>query len=129
SLQSLEECVSDLVFELSYLTRKSRLNDVQPLRGAPEVFFFAHGDEIAEVPQLHEDSNTWAVSVSCHQSIGGYDSSTALSKPEGIESRDERRRGRREGGPDACTTEQFMVSIAEPNSRRARSTPLLSDPA
>src|SRR5262249_9367573 len=78
SLQSLEECVSDLVFELSYLTRKSRLNDVQPLRGAPEVFFFAHGDEIAEVPQLHEDSNSWAVSVSCHQSIGGYDSSTAL---------------------------------------------------
>jgi len=59
--QSLEECASYFFFELSYLPRESRLNDVQPLRGAPEMLFLAHGDEIAKVPQLHKDSNSAAV--------------------------------------------------------------------
>src|SRR5262249_21280070 len=77
SLQSLEECASYLFFELPYLPRQSRLNHVQPLGGPPEMFFFADGDEIAKVPQLHKNSNSGAVSVSCHQSIGGYHSSTA----------------------------------------------------
>src|SRR5215813_4681724 len=48
SLQSLEECASYLVFELSYLPRQSRLNDMQPLGGAPKMLFFAHGNEIAK---------------------------------------------------------------------------------
>jgi hypothetical protein len=63
SLQSVEECASDLFFELSYLARQGRLNDVQPLGGPPEMLFFAHGDEIAKVPQFHEDSNSGTVSV------------------------------------------------------------------
>src|SRR5262245_32955131 len=64
SLQSLEEGAPHLFFELSYLPRESRLNHVQPLGGAPEVLLFAHGDEIAKVPQLHNDSNSGAVSDS-----------------------------------------------------------------
>jgi len=63
SLQSLEECESYVVFELSDLPRQRRLNDVQPLGGPPEVLLFAHRDEIAKVPQLHKDSNSGAVSV------------------------------------------------------------------
>src|SRR5262249_16980558 len=77
SLQSIEECASYLFFELSYLPRQGRLNDVQPRGGPPEVLFFTHRDEVAKMPQLHEDSNSGAVSISCHQSIGGYHSSTA----------------------------------------------------
>src|SRR5262249_39959606 len=77
ALQPLEECASDLFFELSYLPRQSRLHDAQSLGGAPGMLFFAHGDEIAKVPQLHKDSNSATVSVSCHQSIGSYHSSTA----------------------------------------------------
>src|SRR5215510_6919681 len=64
SRQAFEECAFHLFFELSYLPRQSRLHDVQPLGGPPEVLFFAYRDEIAKVPQLHKDLNSGAVSVS-----------------------------------------------------------------
>src|SRR5271156_252863 len=44
---------TEFEFELLYSTRQARLRDVATLRGAAEVAFFGHRDEIAKLPDEH----------------------------------------------------------------------------
>src|SRR5271168_1429409 len=48
-----EDGNTEFEFELFYSTGQARLRDVATLRGAAEVAFFGHRDEIAKLPDEH----------------------------------------------------------------------------
>ena len=49
----VEQRLAELGLEAPDLLRQRRLGDVQPLGGAAEVPLLGHGDEVAQVPELH----------------------------------------------------------------------------
>ena len=49
----VEERLPELGLEAADLLRERRLRDVQALGGAAEVPLLGHGDEVAQVPELH----------------------------------------------------------------------------
>ena len=51
----LEQLHPQLRLELSNRLRERRLRDVEPLGRSPEVELVAHGQEVAEVPELDRD--------------------------------------------------------------------------
>jgi hypothetical protein len=51
----VEERLADLLLELADLVREGRLGDVDPRRGAGEAQVLGNGDEVAKMPQLHEN--------------------------------------------------------------------------
>ena len=53
--QPIEQLKAQLGFQILNLGGQSRLGDVQPLRRAPIVFFFADRHEISEMPKFHTD--------------------------------------------------------------------------
>src|SRR5262245_19849055 len=51
---ALEEAQSELVLQITDLTTERRLGDVDARGGAAEVKLLSDGDEIAEVPKIHD---------------------------------------------------------------------------
>ena len=52
---AVEQRLADLFLELADLVREGRLGHVDPLRGPREAQALGQGDEVAKMPQLHEN--------------------------------------------------------------------------
>ena len=70
-LRAMEERESQLLLELADLLAERRLRDAEAAGGAPEVQLLRHGEEVAQVAELHAARiHTPHVSVAPRQSIG-----------------------------------------------------------
>jgi hypothetical protein len=49
----VEQLDAELTLQAAHLLAHGRLDNVQALRGAPEVELLGHGDEVVELPEFH----------------------------------------------------------------------------
>src|SRR5262249_13882443 len=69
SLRAMEECEPQLLLELADLLAERWLRDAEPARGAPEVQLLRHGEEVAQVTELHGAGSIHHASQSLHDKV------------------------------------------------------------
>jgi hypothetical protein len=66
----MEEGNAEIAFEYADLLTQRWLRDVKAPRGSTEVALFSHGDEVPEVPELHDRTISHSSRSMLAQSIG-----------------------------------------------------------